>query len=116
MRCDIEKLSEILNLSPYQRQCLQTNEYNLGRLQKRGGVLYAPYRASGFWRGISRIVRGAPADLIGKNKMLLRGQRGIQFSAGGYHRVRIGRFVYYADPDGQAVSRDIYIRATGRER
>lgn len=116
MRCDIEKLSEILNLSPYQRQCLQTNEYNLGRLQKRGGVLYAPHRVTGFWRGISRIVRGAPADLIGKNKMLLRGQRDIQFSAGGYHRVRIGRFVYYADPDGQAVSRDIYYRAIDQGR
>lgn len=116
MHESLEKLSEILNLSPYQRQCLAAGEYNMGRLQKRGDILYAPHRVTGFWRGISRIVRGTPADLIGRNKMLLRGQRDIQFSAGGYHRVRIGRFVYYADPDGQAVSRDIYYRAIDKGR
>lgn len=118
MHTDIEKLSQMLNLTAYQRGVLESGagEYNFGRLEKRGGVLYAPRRAGGFLGAIAHITRGPRADLIGKNKTLLHAVRGIKFSAGGYHCVRIGRYKYYADPDGQAVSRDIFMRAMEKLR
>ncbi len=112
----LEYLSQTLGLSPYQENHLRLNQhkYNMGRLVKRGGVLYAPHAGRGFIRGIGRVLFGCPADLIGKNKTLLKNQRGIKFCADGYHCVRIGRFTYYADPNGQAVSREIFMRASQR--
>ena len=44
MNPQIEKLSRMLNLSPYQSQTLVggSDKYNMSRLVKRGGLLYAP--------------------------------------------------------------------------
>ncbi len=111
---NIDKLADVLGLSEYQRDVLNAGRatYNLGRLQKRGGVLYAPHRAVGFVAAMARVLRGARADLIGRDKMLLRARRGIRFCADGYHCVRAGRFTYYADASGQAVSREMYENAT----
>ena len=48
-------------------------------------------------------------DLIGENKTLLQGMRKIKFCANGYHCVRVGRHVYYADASGNDVSRGEFI-------
>ncbi len=112
MNPQIEKLSRMLNLSPYQSQTLVggSDKYNMSRLVKRGGLLYAPYNMRGVFGRASDILRGRRADLIGYNKTLLRGQRGIKFYAAGYHCVRIGRFMYYADSTGAAISRRAFLR------
>ena len=85
MNPQIEKLSRMLNLSPYQAQTLVggSDKYNMSRLVKRGGLLYAPYNMRGVFGRASDILRGRRADLIGYNKTLLRGQRGIKFYAAG---------------------------------
>ena len=54
---------------------------------------------------IEKLLLGARVDLIGKNTMLLRAQRGIRFCANGYHCVRAGRYTYYADAMGRVISR-----------
>lgn len=115
---DITTLADWLNLSDYQRKILSENsdKYDLGRLEKRGGVLYAPRRADGFLRGAARLIRGAHADLIGRDRILLRARRNVKFCAGGFHRVRIGRFSYYANAAGHVVSRDAFFAATGKRR
>jgi hypothetical protein len=82
----------------------------MSRLEKRGGVLYAPYVAHGFWGRVSHVLFGARADLIGKNKTLLRAQRKIRFYANGFHCVKIGRYTYYADASGQVMSQQDFKR------
>ncbi len=113
MNPQIEKLSRMLNLSPYQSQALAMGgeKYNMSRLVKRGGLLYAPYNMRGIFGAASDMLRGRRADLIGHSKTLLRAQRGIKFYADGYHCVRIGRFMYYADATGAAISRRAFMRA-----
>lgn len=118
MDAHLEKLSDILSLSPYQKSALAAGgqKYNMSRLVKRGGVLYAPYGARGLAGALADLFMGRRADLIGQNKTLLHAQRGIKFYAAGYHCVRIGRFMYYADASGAAISRRAFLRGIGAAR
>lgn len=111
MKQHVNLLARNLNLSPYQSNKLMTNyeRYNMSRLEKRGGVLYAPYQSVGIFGWIIRKLLGVPADLIGENKMLLRAQRNIKFCANGYHSVRVGRYTYYADSTGNIISRNEFV-------
>lgn len=113
---NFDRLAETMGLSFYQQETLRRNykKYDFSRLVKRGDVLYAPYASQpGFFAALQRLFMGNFADLIGKNKTLLSGQRRIKFYAYGYYCVNIGQYKYYADPSGQAISRNIFRRAIG---
>ena len=107
MHKNINQICDLMGLNQYQSGKLRMHHerYNFARLQQRGGVLYAPYATRGIWQYIGKVLFGVRADLIGKNHMLLRARRGIKFCANGYHCVRAGRYVYYADAPGRVVSR-----------
>jgi len=104
----LNHLCQMLSLSQYQTNKLKAHydRYNIARLQKRGGVLYAPYATRGPWQYVMRILFGARADLIAHDKTLLQAQRNIKFCANGYHCVRVGKYTYYADASGNNVSRE----------
>lgn len=108
----IDSLAQNLNLSSYQANKLKMDydKYNISRLEKRGGVLYAPYVVHGFWGRMSSVFCGRRADLIGHNRMLLRAQRNIKFCANGYHCVKVGRYTYYANAIGDVVSRSEFMK------
>ena len=110
----IDCLAQNLNLSSYQTNKLKMDydKYNISRLEKRGGILYAPYVVHGFWGHVSSVFFGRRADLIGYNRMLLRAQRNIKFCANGYHCVKVGRYTYYANAIGDVVSRSEFMRQT----
>ena len=110
----MNNLSQILSLSPYQTNKIKTNygKYNIARLQKRGGVLYAPYLTHGVWQYFMRVLFGVQADLIGQDKTLLQAQRNIKFCANGYHSVRVGKYTYYADAAGNIVSQQEFFNNT----
>lgn len=112
MTTHLDKLADMLNLSPYQKYALAAggDKYNISRLVKRGGLLYAPYDTDGILGAVGDLLRGHRADLIGQNKILLRAQRRIRFHAAGFHSVRIGGFMYYADASGAAISRVAFLR------
>lgn len=118
MRERVDSLSYTLGLSPYQRSVLTLNhdKYNLARLVKRGGVLYAPRVVDGFWGTLRAMLFGAPADLIGESQTFVRGRRGITFCANGYHCVRDGKGMHYCDACGRMLTRDTFVRATGVRR
>ena len=103
---DIEKLIYTLNLSPFQaRQIyMHREEYDIGRLQMRGNVLFAPRRAG----VIHRVFNGASGDIIGPARMFLAGARRVKMRAGGYHMGCVGRSTYYGDPTGRAIMRDAF--------
>ncbi len=111
MHDNINKIAQLLNLTMYQSNRLKCNweRYDMTGLQKRGGVLYAPYVVNGLVGRIWAMVIGKRADLIGPDRILLRAQRGIKFCANGYHCVRVGRYVYYANACGQIISRDEFM-------
>jgi len=113
MTTDINKICYTMNLTPYQTQTITSGagKYDVNGLVKRGGVLYAPHAANGFIRGISRLLFGKTADLIGPDKTMLRAVRGLKFCAGGFHCITVGRNKYYADASGRAISRDAFRRA-----
>ncbi len=117
---DIEKLAQIMGLSQYQADVLKNNngKYDLSGLVKRGGVLYAPHqmRTKSIFEIARRALTGKSADLIGPKKMLLQGQRKIKFYAGGFHCVSVGRFKYYADQDGHAVPRNIFMQSISNNK
>lgn len=106
MHACINNLAQNLNLSQYQTNKIKADyeKYNMSGLEKRGGVLYAPYVVHGFWGQVSRVLFGRQADLIGPNKTLLRAQRNIKFFANGLHCVKIGRYTYCADANGNNIS------------
>ncbi len=108
----INNLIKNLNLTSYQENKIKADydKYNFARLEKRGGLLYAPYIVHGFWGRVSCVLFGVRADLIGQDKMLLSAQRNIKFGANGYHCVKIGRYTYYADATGKAISYSDYVR------
>ncbi len=108
----INNLCQILCLSQYQTNKIKAHydRYNISRLQKRGGVLYAPYATRGIWEYFARILFGVRADLIAPDKTLLQAQRNIKFCANGYHCVRVGKYTYYADALGNNVSREEFKR------
>jgi len=107
---DIEKLVYTLNLSPFQaRQIyLHRDTYDIGRLEMRGDVLFAPQRR-GF---VSRIICGASGDIIGRNRMFLRGARRVQMRAGGFHTGQVGISTYFGDPSGRAILRNTFDECT----
>ena len=112
----INVLAHNLNLTSYQSNKLRLHydRYNISKLEKRGGVLYAPYQSVGIIGWMVRVLIGTRADLIGENKTLLRAQRNIKFCANGYHCVRVGRYIYYADANGDIVSRAQFVENTRR--
>ena len=114
MHACINVLAKNLNLSSYQINKIKNDydKYNIARLEKRGGVLYAPYVVHGIQGWIARIFLGTTADLIGQDKTLLRAQRNIRFCANGYHCVRIGMYTYYANATGHVVSKQEFMRET----
>lgn len=112
----INNLSFTLRLTPYQLEVLKNNvqKYNIGRIVKRGGVLYVPYASCGVVSWFIKFICGARADLIGQNKTLITNRRNIKFCKNGYHCVKIGAYTYYADASGQAISRENFLRAISR--
>jgi len=112
----MDKICQELGLTPYQSDELRhgAERYDIRGLVKRGDVLYAPHVARGFWDGVRRLFFGVPADLIGRDKTMLRAARGIRFCAGGCHRVKTPNGYYYADATGRMISRDEFRRRTGR--
>ena len=110
----IDKLTKTLRLTPYQSYVLKNNtdKYNVSRLVKRGGVVYAPHISHGFFGYFIKLFRGATADLIGQNKILVHNKRNIKFCNDGYHCVQVGRYTYYADAMGRNISRDEFLRET----
>lgn len=120
MNSDIDKLADVLGLSTYQRNVLKSNPdiYNLSRLIKRGSALYAPRNISSykFINFLFGVFFGNHADLIGKNKMLVRNTRGIEFRARGFYSAPVGRqYRYYADDCGNIITRDDFFREISRE-
>lgn len=105
-QCDIENLIYTLNLSPYQaRQIyLHRDEYDIGRLQMRGNVLFAPHKNSFIWR----MLNGTSGDVIGRDRMFLRGARRVKMCAGGYHMGQLGASTYYGDSQGRAIMRNAF--------
>ncbi len=101
-----------LNLSSYQINRIKTNyeKYDVTRLQNRGGILYAPYVTHGIWGRLFNVVAGRQADLIGRDRTLLRAQRNIKFCANGYHCVKVGRYTYYANASGNVVSKSEFLQ------
>lgn len=114
MTSHIDLLSKTLGLSPYQANKLRihSQQYNISRLEKRGGVLYAPYLSNNIWEWIKKVTKGPRADLIGHDRMLLHSQRNIKFCANGYHCVRLGKYTYYANASGHVISQHEFMRAT----
>ncbi|MBR3781949.1 MAG: hypothetical protein IKL14_00990 [Alphaproteobacteria bacterium] len=109
----INLLADYLKLNDYQSHKLKSgyDKYNVNKIQKRGGVLYVPYVSRGILGMMRALVFGVQADLIGQNKVLLRAQRNIKFYENGFHRVRVGRYTYYANAAGQVVSKDEFLDA-----
>lgn len=107
MHNNIHALVHNLNLSEYQENKIKSHydRYNISRLEKRGGLLYAPYVVHGFWGRVSRVLFGVRADLIAENKTLLQAQRNIKFCANGFHSVKVGKYTYYADARGENISK-----------
>ena len=108
-----------LNLSPFQTYILHENryKYNLARLIKRGGVLFAPYNEAGVRDKIGRILLGPRADLIGMDKMLVIGERRIKFYPMGCFSAHENGVRYYADAYGRRMHRELFVRTvrgTGR--
>ncbi len=120
MNSDIDKLANLLGLSSYQRNVLKANPdiYKLSGLIKRGRALYAPRNITShkILNFLYVLFLGKSADLIGKDKMLVRDSRGIEFCAGGFYSAPIGRrYRYYADDDGNIITRETFIRETYRK-
>ena len=108
----VNNLSLYLRLTPYQSEILMRNidKYNVGRVVKRGGVLYVPYISRGILGRIKKMLLGARADLIGQNKMLVTNRRNIKFCKNGFYYVKIGPYTYYADAYGRGISRSEFFR------
>ncbi|MCL2737281.1 MAG: hypothetical protein FWE17_00245 [Alphaproteobacteria bacterium] len=118
-KTQIEQLSERMGLSPYQSYILAINghKYKLDSLVKRGDVLYAPYyceltRDARDYFG--KILYGPRADLIGPDRMLVIGQRGIKLYGTGFYKATddVGE-QYYADSMGRRIARSVFNRFFG---
>lgn len=114
MNADIEKLATVMGLSQYQKNILKSNSaaYDISHLVKRGDVLYAPRVTHSFIQSFCDLFIGRSADLIGKNKMLVCNRRGVQFFARGFYSVAVGRYKYYADENGDIISRRAFMQRT----
>lgn len=112
-KSQIGKLAERLRLSPYQAYVLENNchKYDLSRLVKRGGILYAPYLSNGanrFRDVLSRICFGPRADLVGMERILVADQRGVKLYAMGFYSAHKRGMKYYADASGNRINRHIF--------
>lgn len=109
------RLCHHLRLTPFQTYILEQNsyKYNLGRLVKRGNLVYVPYMPSGnrWMAGIARVLMGPRADLIGPDRVLACGQRGVELHANGRYVVRQGRIHHYVDTDGRLMTRQAFYKA-----
>lgn len=113
----ISMLAQHLRLTPYQTYILENNgrKYDFSRLQKRGGILYAPYLCNDKHSVIeycARLLFGPRADLIGTDRMLIRDRRGIKVYATGFHSAHRMGVRYYADPMGNRIERNLFMRIT----
>ena len=108
-----ERISERLRLSPYQAYILSLNahKYNLDGMQKRGDVLYAPYKCmlSNDARDyFSKVLMGPRVDLIGSDRMLVIGKRGVRLYPTGFFKAADDcGHTYYADSMGQRIERSL---------
>jgi hypothetical protein len=114
-KTSVMKISDKLNLTPYQAYVLEQNgdKYELDRLVKRGMVLYAPYRCisrKGFWDKLKKLFLGSRADLIGADRILVKDERGIRLFATGFFTARDTHGKYYADSSGMRISRNVFYR------
>lgn len=114
MHNHIDNLSKNLRLTQYQSDLLKNNthKYNIGRIVKRGGIVYVPYTPHGLFAWIAKFIFGAHADLIAPHKTLIKKQRNIKFCKNGYHCVKLGAYTYYGDAAGQAISRNEFLKNT----
>lgn len=114
MHAHIDKLSQTLRLSQHQSAILKNNSryYNVGRIVKRGNIVYVPYVSHGLLSWFAEFLFGAQADLIAPNKTLIKKQRNIKFCKNGYHCVKLGAYTYYGDAAGQAISRNEFLKNT----
>ncbi len=115
---NIDNVSKQLSLAEFQKNVLRENcdKYNLSGLIKRGKVLYAPHHCNAnLAEFLQSLFFGKKADLIGANKILLSSARRIKLYAYGYHCVNMGRHKYWADENGQAISKDILEKICGKK-
>ena len=114
-KSQVSRICQHLGLTPFQTYILERNayKYNLGRLVKRGNIVYAPYLPSG--RRLTdiagRILFGPRADLIGPDRVLACGQRGVELYADGRYVVHQGRIPHYVDIDGRPMTRTAFLNA-----
>lgn len=108
-----KRISERFHLSPYQFYILSQNahKYDLERLQKRGDILYAPYKchlARNARDYVDKVLHGPRADLIGADRMLVVDRRGVRLYAAGFFKAVDDRgHFYYADSMGQRIERSL---------
>jgi hypothetical protein len=107
----VSVLCDQLRLSPYQSYILQNNskKYDLGRLIKRGGVLYAPY-ARIDTNIFARILFGPRADLIGADRLLIHDRRGVKIYPTGFFSAYENGIRYFADANGNRVGKGFFYR------
>jgi len=112
-KINAETISRRMRLSPYQAYILSLNvhKYNLDGLQKRGDILYAPYRCTLSHNTrdyVEKVLMGPRADLIGTDRMLVIGKRGVRLYPTGFFRAAddYGR-MYYADSMGHRIERSL---------
>ena len=108
----MDKLIDKLNLNKFQQDTLfnHPEKYNLDKIVKKGAVVYAPLNEESSCPcvgGLRDMIYGEKADLIGENKFLARGERGIKLFATGFYRARgkNGRN-YYADSMGRKLTHE----------
>lgn len=113
----IDKLTQHLNLTPYQMYIVEKNsyKYRMDCLIKRGSVLYAPYKCTlsrSWWDFFEKYIWGPRADLIGADRILVCDKRGIRLYPSGFYIAEDSfGHKYYADPKGYRIRRkDFYER------
>lgn len=115
-RGQIDSLTDKLKLTPYQTYMIAKNgyKYDLKRLVKRGDVLYAPYKcrlSSGVRDWWSKLFLGPRADLIGADRLLVRGERGVKLYPTGFYKFgHLNSHMHYSDSNGNVLNRRVFKR------
>ena len=115
----ISMLCDQLRLSPYQAYILFMNahKYNMDGLQKRGDILYAPYKCTLSHNTrdyVEKVFLGPRVDLVGTDRMLVIGKRGVRlYSAGFFKASDSYGHSYYADSFGQRIERSLFENILG---
>lgn len=110
-REEVLNLCTQMRLSAFQCYVIQENwyKYNLQRLIKQGGVLYAPYKCPKPRRlsdCFATLFHGPRADLIGEDKMLINDQRGIKVYTDGCFSGYKNGVKYYANTFGEQTNKN----------